>query len=139
MQIKRLTPDLAAGPQITESEIGTIAALGFRSIVANRPDGETEDQPPFESLQAAAEDRGLEARYIPVVASKIAGSDVERFREALLELPKPIFAFCRTGTRAALLWALANNDVLTADERMRTAAAHGFDLTAFRDRIAEPQ
>lgn len=138
MQIKRLTPDLAVGPQVSESEIATLAALGFRSIICNRPDGESEDQPAFASLEAAATKRGLETRYIPVVASKIAGTDIERFRDALLELPKPIFAFCRTGTRAALLWALANNDVLTADERMRTAAAHGFDLTAFRDRIAEP-
>lgn len=139
MQIKRLTPDLAVGPQITADDVGTIAALGFRSIIANRPDGEAADQPDFESLQAAAKRHGLETRHIPVVASAIGDREIGAFRDALSELPRPVFAFCRTGTRAALLWALANNDTLTPDERVRTAAAHGYDLTAFIGRFAEPQ
>lgn len=137
MQVKRLAPDLAVGPQITADEVGTIAALGFRSIIGNRPDGESEDQPEFESIEAAARRHGLKTRHIPVVASAIGERDVEAFRDALSELPAPVFAFCRTGTRAALLWALANDELLTPDERMRAAAAHGFDLTAFRDRFEQ--
>lgn len=138
MQVKRLTPDLAVGPQITDADVATIAALGFRSIVSNRPDGESADQPGFASLEAAAKRHGLKTRHIPVVASQIDDSDIEEFRDALRELPKPLFAFCRTGTRAALLWALANNDSLTPDERLSSAAVHGYDLTALRDRLSEP-
>jgi len=138
MQVNRLTFDLAVGPQITKGDVAVLAALGFRSIISNRPDGEAADQPAFQSLEAEAKRHGLEVRHIPIVASRISDTDIEAFRQAVRELPNPIFAFCRTGTRAALLWALANNDTLTADERMRTAAAHGYDLTAFRDRIAEP-
>jgi len=138
MQMHKLAPDLAVGPQVSEADVATIAALGFRSIIGNRPDGEEADQPAFQSLEAEAKRLGLEVLHVPVVASRISDADIDAFRQALSELPKPVFAFCRTGTRAALLWALANNDTLTADERMRTAAAHGYDLTAFRDRIAEP-
>ena len=138
MQVKRLTPDLAVGPQITEAEVATISALGFRSIVGNRPDGESEDQPDFSAIAAEAKRQGLEARHIPVVASEIGDAAVESFREALRELPPPVFAFCRTGKRSALLWALANNDSLTPDERMSGAAVHGYDLSAFRERLSLP-
>lgn len=137
MHIKRLASDFAVGPQISAVDVATVAALGFSSIISNRPDGEAADQPPFDSLAAEATRLGLRTCHIPVVASAIADTDIEEFREALRELPKPIFAFCRTGTRAALLWALANNDTLTAEERLQTAAANGYDLSAFRDRIAE--
>lgn len=136
MQIQRLTPDFAVAPQISEADIDTLAALGFRSIIGNRPDGESADQPEFVALKTAATQRGLEAAHIPVVASQIGGADVEAFREALRILPKPIFAFCRTGTRSTMLWALANNETLTPDERIRIAAAHGYDIAAIRPRLA---
>ena len=138
MQVKRLTPDLAVGPQLRQADVATIAALGFRSIVGNRPDGESEDQPAFSAIAAEAKQQGLEARHIPVVASEIGESDVEHFRAALRDLPRPIFAFCRSGKRSALLWALANNDSLTPDERLSSAAVHGFDLSAFRERLSLP-
>lgn len=136
MQVKRLTPDLAVGPQLAADDVATLAALGFRAIIASRPDGEAADQPAFAELGEEATTHGLQTRHLPVVASRIGESDIAAFRAALRDLPKPMFAFCRTGTRAALLWALANGDTLTADERIRMAAAHGFDLAAFRDRIA---
>jgi sulfide:quinone oxidoreductase len=135
MHVKRLAPDLAVGPQITEGDVETIARLGFRSIISNRPDGESAEQLPFAALKAKARQHGVETRHVPVVATRITDADVEEFRQALRELPKPILAFCRTGTRAALLWALANKGSLTAEERMRSAAAHGYDLSAFRERI----
>lgn len=135
MQDKRLTTDLAVGPQIAPDDTKTLAALGFRSIIGNRPDGESPDQPPFAWIEATARQRGLETRYIPVVASRIGSDDIEAFRNALRELPKPVFAFCRTGTRSTLLWALANSDALTPDERIRIAGLHGYDISAFRPQL----
>ena len=135
MQINRLTPYLAAGPQLTPSDVDTIAALGFRSIIGNRPDGESPDQPAFASLVQVARNRNLETRYLPVIVSQIGDTDITKFAEALRDLPKPIFAFCRTGTRSTLLWALANIERLTPDERIRTAAAHGYDIESFREKL----
>jgi sulfide:quinone oxidoreductase len=60
---------------------------------------------------------------------------VDAFRQALERLPKPIAAFCRTGTRSTLLWALANQGNLTVVERLSIAAKEGFDLEPFRDRL----
>lgn len=136
MQLKRLNSELAVTPQIEPSDIETLEALGYRSIIGNRPDGEAPDQPDWASVRAAATARGMEAVHIPVVASQISDADIEKFRITVEQLPKPIAAFCRTGTRSTLLWALVNAGNLTIDERIGIAAAEGYDLTPFREQIA---
>lgn len=67
---------------------------------------------------------------------QITDEQVAEFRDALETLPKPIAVFCRTGTRAALLWALANQANLTVDERIAIAAKEGYDLEPFRQRLS---
>ena len=132
MKLAILTPNVTALPQPSVKEIGQLAERGYRSIIGNRPDGEAPDQPTWQELKAAALASGMEAVHIPVVASKIGEADIRAFREALERLPKPIAAFCRTGTRSTLLWALANEASLTADERIMIAAREGYDLEPFR-------
>ena len=136
MKLAVLTPNVSALAQPTAEEVSELADRGYRSIIGNRPDDEAPDQPKWHDVKAAALARGMEAVHIPVVASQIDESDVRAFREALEHLPKPIAAFCRTGTRSTLLWALANEAELTADERIRIAATAGFDLEPFRGLLA---
>lgn len=135
MKLAILTPDISALPQPAADEIGELADRGYRSIISNRPDGEAPDQPDWNDLKAAALARGMEAIHIPVVASQISEADIRAFREALERLPKPIAAFCRTGTRSTILWALVNEARLTADERIKIAAKQGYDLEPVRGRL----
>ncbi len=135
MNLKPLAADLSVTSQITPEEVAELAAAGFRSIISNRPDGESPDQPDWSTIKAAATLSGMEARAIPVVAHQISDADVDKFREAFRLLPKPIAAFCRTGTRAALLWALANEANLSVDDRMTIAGDQGYDLNQFRPRL----
>lgn len=132
MKLATLTSSVSALPQPSVEEIGALADRGYRSIIGNRPDGEAPDQPTWDMLKAAALARGMEGVHIPVVASQIDAADIRAFREALERLPKPIAAFCRTGTRSTLLWALANPAQLTVAERIGIAAKGGYDLEAFR-------
>ena len=132
MKLAILTPDISALPQPAAEDIGELADRGYRSIISNRPDGEAPDQPKWNDLKAAALARGMEAVHIPVVASRIEEADIRAFCEAMERLPKPIAAFCRTGTRSTILWALANEARLTADERIKIAAKEGYDLEPFR-------
>ena len=137
MKDKMLTPDLSVMPQISETDIAELSRRGFKSIISNRPDGEAADQPTWAVIAVAAGALGMAARHIPVVASQIEDDDVAAFAAALRDLPTPIAAFCRTGTRAALLWALANKDTQSRDKRIRIAASQGFDLEPFRARIGQ--
>lgn len=137
MKTAVLTPNLSALPQPSIEEIGKLADRGYRSIIGNRPDGEAPDQPKWDDLKAAALARGMGAVHIPVVANRITEADMRAFREALECLPKPIAAFCRTGTRSAILWALVNEAGLTVDERIEIAAKEGYDLEPFRALLAQ--
>jgi len=74
----------------------------------NRPDGEDVDQPTFAEMKAAAIEHGLEVRYQPVAAGQILDDDAMIFGALLDSLPKPVLAYCQTGTRSATLWSLSN-------------------------------
>lgn len=132
MKLAILTPNLSALPQPAPADIGELADRGYRSIISNRPDGEAPGQPTWTDVKAAALARGMEAVHIPVTANRIDEADIRAFHEALERLPKPIAAFCRTGMRSTLLWALANEASLTVDERIRIAAKEGYDLKPYR-------
>lgn len=132
MKLAILSPNVTALPQPSVDDIAELANRGYRSVIGNRPEGEAPDQPKWTDLKAAAAARGMEAVQIPEVASQINDADVRAFAEAMERLPKPIAAFCRTGTRSALLWALANDASLTVDERIAIAAREGYDLEPFR-------
>ena len=106
MNKKELTAEFTVGPQIQPEDLQALAESGFRSIICNRPDGEAPDQPTFAQISTAAKAMNIEAKYLPVVPGKITDQDAENFSDALLELPHPTFAYCRTGFRSEKLWSL---------------------------------
>jgi sulfide:quinone oxidoreductase len=135
LDLRFVAQDLSVAPQIAPSDIGIAASQGFRSIIINRPDGEGDDQPSSKELLEAAARHGLEARFIPVVSGQLKDADVAAFRAAMNELPAPVLAFCRTGTRSITLWALSQAGHLSADAVLRTAADAGYDLSGLRPRL----
>ena len=135
MDIRPLDEALSASPQIAPEDLPDIAAQGFRSVISNRPDGEEPGQPSSEDLRQAAEAAGLAFAHVPVVGGAISDQDVADFREALANLPQPVFGFCRTGTRTTTLWALANAASISADDLIARAKSAGYDLGALRPRL----
>ena len=117
--------------------MATLAAQGFRSIINNRPDGEADDQPSSSVMEAAVRRAALEYRYIPVVSGSISDSQAQDFAAALAELPGPILAFCRSGMRSTMLWALQAD--ASADAIVQTARAAGYDLAALHVRLSGNQ
>ncbi|MEZ5810112.1 MAG: TIGR01244 family sulfur transferase [Rhizobiaceae bacterium] len=106
MDLNKINSEITVSGQITADDVAEIAMGGFRAIICNRPDGEGADQPVFKEIEKAATKRGLETAYMPIVAGKVGDDDVARFGEAFAAMPKPVFAYCRTGTRSATLWSL---------------------------------
>jgi sulfide:quinone oxidoreductase len=135
MEIRQITPFLSVSPQISESDLGLLAAQGFKGVINNRPDREGDDQPPSETLAAAARRSGLAYRHIPVVSGKVTDENVAAFAEAMNEMRGPVLAFCRTGTRSTTLWALMEAHHLDVEAILKTAAAARYDLGALRPRL----
>ena len=52
--ITRHTDKFGTAPQLSPTDMTEVAALGFKTVVNNRPDGEGADQPSFKEIEAAA-------------------------------------------------------------------------------------
>lgn len=104
MRIKRLNGMFTIATQVEPSKIDQILVRGYKSIICNRPDGEGEDQPSFDEVAKLARARGLAVRYIPVKLAGVTQAEHAAFAKAIEEMPKPILAYCRSGTRCAVLW-----------------------------------
>lgn len=130
LQIHRLTEQLSVAPQIDVADLATLAARGFRSIINNRPDHEAPGQPGNAELEAAAQQAGLGWRHVPVLSGQFTEAQVRDFAEALDELPGPVLAYCRSGTRCCALWALQAEGPV--EEVLATTRAAGYDLSMLR-------
>ncbi|MGL6044664.1 MAG: TIGR01244 family sulfur transferase [Sandaracinobacteroides sp.] len=104
--IRPLTDSFAVAPQIDLVDIAAIAEAGYGFIVNNRPDGESPGQPDGAEIEEAALAAGLGYLAIPVDHSGFSVEQVSALA-ALMVSPRPILAYCRSGSRSAMLWALA--------------------------------
>lgn len=105
MEIRQLTEDYSVAGQIGLEHIPLIKGAGYKAIVSNRPDTE-EGAIPHDEIASAAREAGLEFRYLPVVSGQITDENVRDQAAALKELPKPVLAYCRSGTRCTNLHSL---------------------------------
>ena len=128
-QIKPVTDEFSVSGQLTAEDVEHLAARGVKSLICNRPDGEANDQPNIAELEVAAERHGLQVQYLPVVAGQIEAADIDAFLSCYERLPKPVHAFCRTGTRSMTLWALYQQRLGMPDrDILLLASEQGYDL-----------
>ncbi len=135
MDLRAINATLSVSQQILAQDLQGIADQGYRAVICNRPDGEGADQPTFEEIEAAAKAVGLVARYVPVIAGKVQDSDADAFSVAMDELPKPVLAYCRTGTRSATLWSLSKAKTLSVADILAATKAAGYDMAGVVRRI----
>jgi sulfide:quinone oxidoreductase len=136
--IVELETGIFVASQLSEADFDLLPAMGFRSVVANRPDGEAEDQLPRAAAEAAARRNGLQFRYQPIASIDVNEDEpVEAFRALMDGLTGPTLFYCRTGTRSTLLWAQAAAGRLGVSRTITIAARAGFDLDPYRDILEE--
>lgn len=137
MLIKKISPQFFVSEQISGADVGVAAAQGVKAIICNRPDNEVQDQPAASEVAAASEGSGVTFLDVPVSSVSITDDDVDKFERALSDLPGPILAYCRSGKRSAILWALAQAKSLDIDEILSATREAGYELSALRPRLHE--
>ena len=127
--IRRLDEKTLIGGQIEPGDVAELKQQGVTMIVNNRPDGEDPGQPPSADIEAAAEAAGIAYRFVPITRG-IGPSDIEAMREAMEAANGKLLAFCRSGNRSALAWAVARREQgASLEELQEAAAAAGVDLS----------
>ena len=135
MIIRELTPDLAVADQLTLDDLDTLKDAGYKAIVCNRPDEEGEPHAEAEAMAKKANALGLEFRYLPVNGGNITDRDVEQHATVLAELPTPVLTYCRSGTRCAKLWALAEADKQDVATLVETVDKAGLSIVDIAHRL----
>lgn len=136
MKMNELAPGLLVAAQVEPAELAGVRAAGVRSLICNRPDGEAPDQPPFADIADAAQQLGMQARYLPVT-SAVTDDQARRFGELLDALPGPVLAYCRSGMRSTTLWALSHASQLGAPAVAAAAQRAGYNLAPLAPRLAQ--
>jgi uncharacterized protein (TIGR01244 family) len=130
---RRVTDLLQVSPQISLAEVAEAAAQGVTLIVNNRPEDESDDQTPGAEIEAAARAAGLSYIAIPVTHAGFSEPQVAAMATALNGAAGPVLAYCRSGTRSTLLWALAEASAGgDPDALTNMAAKAGYDLSPVR-------
>lgn len=141
MHFFRLTDNLYISPQINRNDAAEAAKLGITTVICNRPDQEEPGQPAFAEAAAWFAEAGItDIRHQPVIAPQITADDAKAFAEQLETSRGPVLAYCRTGTRCSLLWAI--NQVEqgrdAAEIIAKVKAATGLDLSNFAAKLQLP-
>jgi uncharacterized protein (TIGR01244 family) len=127
--IRQLDDKMLVAGQLAPEDLPALKEQGVTIVVNNRPDNEDPDQPLSVDMEAAARAAGLEYRHIPIRYG-IGPSDVDDMREALKATGEgKLLAFCRSGNRSTLAWAVARaEDGVEPEELHRLAQEAGFNL-----------
>ena len=129
-QFRRVTDRISVSPQIALADVEAAARQGFRMIINNRPDGEDPAQPPSRDFEAAAAQAGLAYAHLPVRGGPTP-EQVETQRRLIAQANGPVLAFCRSGTRSIVTWALgeALSGDRSRDELIGLGRDAGYDLS----------
>jgi uncharacterized protein (TIGR01244 family) len=137
-EFRTLSDTVFAAGQIAPEDIARAESQGVTLIVNNRPDGEAPGQPDGETIEAAARAAGIDYVAIPVDSSGFDDARIAAMQAALDNAEGKVLAYCRTGTRSTLLWALAEarggRDPAAIE---RAANAAGYDLAPVRAVMSE--
>ncbi|MBT8456030.1 MAG: TIGR01244 family phosphatase [Rhodobacteraceae bacterium] len=140
MDIRQITPDFAVSPQIEPGDVPALKEAGFRTVVCNRPDVEVPHELSAEAMRAAVEAAGLTFVENPIDGSAITADGIAAQGTAADAGEGPVFAYCRSGTRSAMVWAMSQAGKREIDDILAACAQAGYPFDGLRgqlERLAE--
>ena len=135
MDIRSLTENYAVSPQIAPADLAAIKAAGFTTVIDNRPDGEIPANLHAEIMRQSAEALGLTFVINPVIGGALTLDNVMAQKAALDSAGGPVLAYCASGNRSSMVWALAQAGKRPTDELIALPARFGYQLEGLRGQI----
>jgi uncharacterized protein (TIGR01244 family) len=133
---RKLSDRIFASPQIDAADIAAAREQGITLIVNNRPDGEDPSAPQGDTIEAAARAAGMHYVAIPIGQGGFNHEQIDQMIAALDATEGPALAYCRSGTRSTLLWALAQARRGESPDAIAAAAEQaGYDISPVRSMV----
>lgn len=134
--MRELPGDVFVTGQLMPAQLQALAEQGVMSFINNRPDQEAPLQPTSDDMEQAAMAMSLDYFHIPMAGNLTPGL-IEASLTAYQNAPRPIVAFCASGTRSAALWAFAHVDQLGVDSVMAALTGAGYSLEQLRQPLTD--
>ncbi|NJM82656.1 MAG: TIGR01244 family phosphatase [Tabrizicola sp.] len=135
MDIRPLTESYAVSPQIEPTDLPAIKAAGYTTVIDNRPDGEVPGHLHAAAMRAAAEAIGLTFVANPVVGGALTKANVTAQGQAIAAASGPVLAYCASGNRSSIVWALSQAGKHPTDVLIGLPERHGYQLQHLRQDI----
>lgn len=135
MDIRPLTPAYSVAPQIEPDDFPAIAAAGYTTVINNRPCTEIPPSHNAQAMQIAAEAAGLSFVVLPITHQTLNGETVSAQRDAIDAAQGPVLAYCASGTRCTIVWALGQAGQMPTDDIISCAADQGYDVSMMRAQL----
>lgn len=132
MDARTLTPRYSVTPQISVEDVPAIAAAGFTTVICNRPDAEVPPSHQADTIRAAVESAGLTFHVLPLTHQTMTPENVAQQRAYFENADGPVLAYCASGTRCSVIWALGQASDVSVDEIMSATQKAGYDLSGLR-------
>lgn len=135
MDIRQITDSYFVTPQIAVEDIPAIAEAGFTTIICNRPDAEVPPSHQAAALAQAAEAAGLVFEVLPLTHQTMTEDNIAKQSAFIAGSTGPVLAYCASGTRSSVIWALGQAGQMSADTILTRTTAAGYQLEALRPRL----
>lgn len=112
-EVQELPGGVWLAGQVAPAKLQGLQARGPAAVVAV-PDGEAPDQSSAADMARAAWALGMAFDYAPVAPDTMPADAVAAVGRALAAPARPMLVYCRSGHRAAHIWALAETGGLEA-------------------------
>ncbi|MEO0390977.1 MAG: TIGR01244 family sulfur transferase [Pseudomonadota bacterium] len=136
MDIRKLTDTFHVSPQIAAEDVPALAAQGFAAIICNRPDSEVPPSHQADAIRAAAEAAGLAFHELPLTHMTMTPDNTHRQVDLAEAAGGPVLAYCASGTRSTVAWALGSARHTDVDTLITAARGAGYDLENLRPTLA---
>lgn len=133
-----ITPNFAVAASLGAHNFSDAARAGFSSIISLRPDSESGAFLRARRAAHFARTMGMTFHQFPVRCAEVMDPErITSFHWLLRATPGPVLATCRTGQRAALLWAFAACQSRPVERILQLAEVAGFDFAPLADELLD--
>ena len=116
-------------PQIHPSDVITLSEAGFEKVICNRPDFEVPPEIQSKEIEKVAKECGILFEYHPLTHDTMNAHNIKKQMGFLDNCTNSVLAYCASGTRCTVAWALGQVGKMPMDAILETALKSGYDLT----------
>ena len=132
MEIRQITPRYAVSPQTTVEDVQAIAEAGFAKVICNRPNVEVPSDMQSDAIGDAVRAAGMEYEVLELTHQTMTAENVALQRDLAESCAGPVLAYCASGTRCSVVWALGQCDRMSTDDILDATSKAGYALEGLR-------